>query len=123
MNQETAVEAFTALAQTSRLAIFRLLVNVGPDGLTASKISQQMEIVPSTLSGHLAILKRAGLLSATRRSREIHYAANLGTMNELISFMLLDCCNGQVSHCPEILSPLVGNESVPSTKSTTPFIE
>ncbi|KPD10301.1 helix-turn-helix transcriptional regulator [Phaeobacter sp. 11ANDIMAR09] len=106
MNQDTAIEAFSALAQTSRLAIYRMLVNVGPDGLTATAISKRIGVVPSTLSGHLAVLKRAGLLTATRHSREIHYAANLGVMNSLLSFMLADCCGGQVENCSEILTLL-----------------
>ncbi|UWQ89883.1 metalloregulator ArsR/SmtB family transcription factor [Aliisedimentitalea scapharcae] len=106
MNQDTAIDIFAALAQPSRLAIYRMLVNVGPQGLTATAISKRQEIVPSTLSGHLAVLKRAGLLSATRQSREIHYAANLATMNALVSFMLSDCCGGQVENCSEILTLL-----------------
>lgn len=106
MNQDAAIEAFSALAQTSRLAIYRMLVNVGPDGLTATAISKRIGVVPSTLSGHLAVLKRAGLLTATRHSREIHYAANLGVMNALLSFMLADCCGGQVENCSEILTLL-----------------
>ena len=106
MNQDTAIEAFAALAQTSRMAIFRMLVRVGPDGLTATAISRRAGIVPSTLSGHLAILKRAGLLTATRHSREIHYAADLRAMNALLSFMLADCCAGQVENCSEILTLL-----------------
>jgi ArsR family transcriptional regulator len=106
MDQDTAIEAFSALAQTSRLAIYQMLVNVGPDGLTATAISKRIGIVPSTLSGHLAVLKRAGLLSATRHSREIHYAANLSVMNALLSFMLADCCGGQVENCSEILTLL-----------------
>lgn len=106
MDQNTAIETFAALAQESRLAIYRMLVNIGPEGLTATAISKRMGIIPSTLSGHLAVLKRAGLLRATRRSREIHYAADLGAMNTLLSFMLADCCGGQVENCSEILTLL-----------------
>ncbi|WP_166418358.1 ArsR/SmtB family transcription factor [Cochlodiniinecator piscidefendens] len=106
MTSEFAIEAFGALAQSSRMAIYRLLVSVGPEGLTATEISKRLEVVPSTLSGHLGILKRAQLLRATRKSREIHYAADLGAMNRLISFMLSDCCGGQVENCLEILNLL-----------------
>ncbi len=106
MNQDTAIEAFGALAQTSRMTIFRMLVKVGPKGLTATEIARRAEIVPSTLSGHLAVLRRAGLLTSTRKSREIHYAANLAAMNALLSFMLSDCCDGEVENCSEILTLL-----------------
>ena len=77
MDEEVAIEAFGALAQTSRMAIFRLLVRAGPDGLQVGEIGRQLAIVPSTLSGHLSLLKRAGLLKARRQQREIYYSANL----------------------------------------------
>ena len=106
MDQDRAIEAFAALAQTSRMAIFRLLVRVGPEGLQVGEISRRLEIVPSTLSGHLSVLKRAGLLTATRNQREILYAANLGAVNDLIGFLLADCCDGRLENCSEILSLL-----------------
>lgn len=106
MNQDIAIEAFGALAQSSRMAIFRLLVRVGPDGLQVGEISRRLDIVPSTLSGHLAILKRSGLLRATRHQREIHYAANLVAVNDLVSFLLSDCCDGRLENCSEIISLL-----------------
>jgi len=104
MKQENAIESFTALAQDSRLAIFRLLVREVPNGLPVGEISRRLDIVPSTLSGHLGVLKRTGLLKSTRRKREIHYAADLEAMGELIRFMLEDCCDGQVENCNKILS-------------------
>lgn len=106
MNHQNAVEAFAALAQETRLAIYRLLVRHEPKGLKVGDISQNLGIVPSTLSGHLAILKRAGLLKSIRKQREIHYSADISVMNGLIGFMLQDCCNGQVEHCGEILTLL-----------------
>ncbi|MGI9319396.1 MAG: ArsR/SmtB family transcription factor [bacterium] len=104
MNQEKAIESFTALAQESRLVIFRLLVQEEPNGLPVGEISRRLDIVPSTLSGHLGVLRRAGLLRSTRHQREVHYAVKLDAMGELIRFMLKDCCNGQVNNCNEILS-------------------
>ena len=104
MNQEHAIEAFTALAQDSRLAVFRLLVSEEPDGLPVGEISRRLGIVPSTLSGHLGVLKRAGLLKSTRHQREIHYTANLESMAELVRYMLEDCCDGKVENCSKILS-------------------
>ncbi len=108
MKQDTAIDAFAALAQESRMTIFRLLVRVGPEGLQVGEISRRLDIVTSTLSGHLSILKRAGLLSATRHQREIRYAANLTAVNDLIGFLLADCCEGQSENCSEILSLLDG---------------
>ena len=106
MEQETAIEAFAALAQTSRMAIFRLLVCAGPEGLPVGDISRRLFIVPSTLSGHLGVLKRSGLLNATRHQREIHYSANLAAVNDLVSFLLADCCEGRLENCSEIISLL-----------------
>jgi ArsR family transcriptional regulator, arsenate/arsenite/antimonite-responsive transcriptional repressor len=106
MDQETAIEAFAALAQPSRMTIFRLLVRAGPEGLQVGEISRRLNIVTSTLSGHLSILKRAGLLTSTRFQREIHYAAHLTVVNDLVGFLLADCCEGQSGNCSEILSLL-----------------
>ena len=88
MDQDIAIEAFAALAQDSRLAIFRLLVREEPNGLPVGEISRRLDIVPSTLSGHLGVLKRPRLLKSTRRQREIHYAANLKGLSDLVRFML-----------------------------------
>lgn len=106
MTEQDAIEAFAALAQPSRLEIYKMLVREQPQGLAVGEISRQLDIVPSTLSGHLAILKRAGLLKATRHQREIHYAADLGAMVALVAFMLEDCCGGQVQNCKEAVSLL-----------------
>lgn len=88
------------------MSIYRMLVREEPRGFPVGEISRQLNIVPSTLSGHLAVLKRAGLLRSTRHQREIHYTANIAAMNELVSFMLEDCCNGQVENCTQILTLL-----------------
>lgn len=106
MDQSRALDALAALAQTTRIDTFRLLVKVGPDGLPALEISRQLGTKPSTLSGHLSILKAAEVLSATRHQREIHYAANLVTVNGLIRFLLADCCEGRIANCADILSLL-----------------
>ena len=106
MDQDIAIEAFAALAQDSRLAIFRLLVREGQGGLPVGEISKALNIVPSTLSGHLGVLKRARLLKSTRHQREIHYAANLDAMSDLVRFKLEDCCSGRVENCGEIVTLL-----------------
>jgi len=106
MNQNSAIEAFASLAHPSRMTIFRQLVRRGPEGMVAGDIARSLNIVPSTLSGHLAVLRRAGLLSAARKQREIHYSANLAAINDLVAFLLADCCEGTVENCSDILSLL-----------------
>ncbi|RQO37048.1 transcriptional regulator [Herminiimonas sp. KBW02] len=94
METKNAITSLAALAHDSRLAVFRLLVQVGPEGLAASKISEALEIPPSSLSFHLKELSHAGLLTATQAGRYIHYAANYGAMNGLIAFLTENCCGG-----------------------------
>lgn len=106
MNEDSAIDAFAALAQPTRLAAFRLLIRTGPKGLPALEISRQLGTKPSTLSGHLSILKRAGVLTATRHQREIHYAANLASVNALVEFLIADCCGGRIENCSEIVALL-----------------
>lgn len=106
MDQEIAIDAFAALAHPTRLAVFRLLVRHVPDGVPALTIAEQLNAKPSTLSGHLAILKRAGLLTSVRHQREIRYAANLGSINSLVGFLLSECCGGRVDNCSDILTLL-----------------
>ena len=106
MDQNSALDAFAALAQPTRLSAFRLLVKAGPDGLPALEISRRLGTKPSTRSGHLSILKHAQVLTATRHQREIHYATNLVTLVNLIQFLLADCCEGKIENCADILSLL-----------------
>ena len=111
MDQLKAIEAFAALAQDTRMSIYRLLVKQAENSVRASEISERLGIVPSTLSGHLAILKRSGLLKSERHQREIRYSADIEAMNALISFLLQDCCDGQVDNCREILTLLKSPEA------------
>jgi len=107
MNTDQAIDAFGALAQTTRLDAFRLLIKAGPKGLPASEIARRLGAKPSTLSGHLAILKRADVLTATRHQREIHYAANLVSVSALVQFLIADCCGGALQNCGD-LADLLG---------------
>ncbi|NDW02612.1 helix-turn-helix transcriptional regulator [Salipiger sp. PrR002] len=99
MKQDAAIDAFAALAHETRLAVFRLLVRDGPEGVPALDIARRLEAKPSTLSGHLSILKRAGLVTATRRQKEILYAPNFGGVDGLVRFLLDDCCGGNPEAC------------------------
>ncbi len=90
-----AVELFAALGHESRLAIFRLLVEAGPDGVHASAIGAQLDIPAATLSFHLAHLSRVGLIRGERESRFIRYAAAYDTTDDLIAFLTHNCCQGK----------------------------
>ena len=92
METLNAAELLAALGHESRLAVFRLLVEAGPEGLNASAIGEQLALPPATLSFHLAHLSRVGLISGQRESRFIRYSAAYGTMDELIAFLTHNCC-------------------------------
>jgi len=94
VDTSTAVVNLAALAQESRLQIFRLLVQSGPEGLCVSDIGEHIGIAPATLSFHLKELHRAGLISARKESRHIYYAPDLTVMNALITFLTENCCGG-----------------------------
>ncbi len=94
MDTKTALAALAALAQESRLAVFRLLVQAGPAGIAASKIAEHLDIAPSSLSFHLKELTHAGLLAAKQDGRFVIYSANVAAMNGLVGFLTENCCGG-----------------------------
>lgn len=94
MNTKNIITALAALAQESRLAVFRLLVQTGPQGLAASKISEQVGVPPSSLSFHLKELAHAGLVTSRQEGRFVFYCANFDTMNDLMAFLTANCCGG-----------------------------
>jgi ArsR family transcriptional regulator, arsenate/arsenite/antimonite-responsive transcriptional repressor len=94
MNTNSALSALAALAQDSRLAVFRLLIQVGPSGMAASKIGENLDIPPSSLSFHLKELAHAGLITQRQEGRFVIYAANIDTMNALMVFLTDNCCGG-----------------------------
>src|SRR5258707_8514974 len=103
MESEGAILALAALAQPTRLDVFRLLVKHEPDGLAAGAIAKALAVPQNTMSSHLAILARAGLVSAQRLSRSIVYRVDLARLQAVVLFMLKDCCGGR----PEICAPLI----------------
>jgi ArsR family transcriptional regulator len=115
-NMETlnAAELLAALGHESRLAIFRLLVEAGPQGINASAIGEQLHLPGATLSFHLAHLNRVGLIRGERESRFIHYSADYSTMNRLIAFLTHNCCQGNAC------LPLSGACCPPETAAKTP---
>lgn len=99
METSAAIEAFAALAQAYRLAVFRLLMRHSPTGLTAGAIAAQLSIAPSTLSHHLAHLERAGLLRSQKVERQIFYAVDIEGTRRLVTFLTQDCCQGLPEIC------------------------
>jgi DNA-binding transcriptional ArsR family regulator len=106
MEPAIAITALAALAQPTRLETFRLLVRNMPDGLPAGEIAQAVGAPANTLSAHLAVLSRAGLVSAERRSRSIIYKAELSQVQALTLFLLKDCCQGRAEVCGPLISEL-----------------
>jgi len=94
MEAKEAVDALGALAQDHRLAVFRLLVQAGSDGLAAGAIADALQLPNSSLSFHLAHLTRAGLIQQQRHSRSLIYTADYAAMNGLIGYLMENCCNG-----------------------------
>lgn len=94
METTQAIEALAALAHAARLAVFRLLVQAGPDGLPAGRIAELMEMPASSLSFHLKELHRAGLLASRQEGRSIVYMARFETMNALLGYLTENCCGG-----------------------------
>src|SRR5437879_1701464 len=99
MKKSTAAAALGALAQETRLDIFRLLVQKGPEGLPAGEIGERLGQPSPTLSFHLNQLRFAGLISSRRESRSIIYSANFKAMNELLAFLTENCCGGNLEGC------------------------
>jgi ArsR family transcriptional regulator len=117
MKRSDAVAALGALAQDTRIDIFRILMKGGPAGLPAGEISSRLRLPPPTLSFHLSQLCHAGLTSARRVGRSIIYTANFGAMNGLLAYLTEDCCGGR----PEICLPAARgtNRNQPQTCGET----
>jgi ArsR family transcriptional regulator len=116
MEIEKSILAFAALAQSTRLGVFRLLVKHEPEGLPAGDIARELAVPQNTMSAHLAVLARAGLTMSERKSRSIVYRANLMTFQSLTSFMVEDCCGGRAELCaPAECKPARGQRAKVTT--------
>jgi ArsR family transcriptional regulator len=100
MNTQATIAALGALAQESRLAVFRLLVQLGPQGMPATQIADQLGISPSSMSFHLKELAHAQLVTVRREGRSMIYSANFDAMNALVGFLTENCCGGHA--CPPV---------------------
>jgi len=101
MKKQAAVAALTALAQDNRLDVFRLLVEAGPQGMPAGHIAASLKLSPNALTFHLDRLREARLITAERDGRSVIYRAEVGAMNELVSYLTDQCCGGR----PELCAP------------------
>lgn len=115
MEMKDAIQALGALAQESRLKVFRLLVGQGPDGMAAGDIARELDIPASTLSAHLSVLSNAGLVSSTRHSRSIVYVIDVDATRRLLGFLLEDCCQGRPELCTPLLDDLLSPCCAPAT--------
>ena len=108
------VAALLALAQPTRLSVFRRLIKAHPDEIAAGELAAALEVPHNTMSTHLAVLSRAGLIASRRESRMVHYSADIDGFRAVIAFLMRDCCNGRA----EICAPLVAELTccVPSRK-------
>ena len=104
MDQKRAIAALGALAQETRLELFRLLVTCGPEGLPAGAIAERLGVLPSSLSFHLQQLVHAGLITQRRLSRHLIYSAEYGTMSELLAYLTENCC-GRGEACVPACDP------------------
>lgn len=95
MKTPQAVKALAALAQDTRLAIYRLLVQQGPEGLSAGTIAERLEIAGATLSFHLKELAHAGMVDSRQEGRFVFYSANYDQMNSLLAYLTENCCQGE----------------------------
>ncbi len=107
MEKTDAVAALAALAQDSRLGVFRLLVQAGPEGMPAGEIATTLKLAPNTLTFHFDRLRGAGLVTVRRDGRSMIYAARFDTMNALLAFLTENCCQG----APEACAPLTACKS------------
>src|SRR5436305_14969654 len=102
MEKTSVIDALAALAQENRLDTYRLLVQAGPDGISAGEIAAALGLPPNTLSFHFDRLRQAGLVRVQRNGRSMIYAARYDTMNALIGFLTENCCGGQSARCAPV---------------------
>ena len=106
MDNADAISILAALAQPTRLETFRLLVSREPDGIPAGEVARLMAVPQNTMSAHLAILGRAGLVRGERHSRTILYRADLARLRDLTLYLLKDCCGGRADLCAPLIAEL-----------------
>jgi DNA-binding transcriptional ArsR family regulator len=116
MEIKAAVTALAALAQETRLSIFRLLVEAGPDGVPAGRIAETLEVPGATLSFHLKELARSGLVSSRQERQFIYYAVDFERMAELMTYLTQNCCQGMPQACLSVVERALGRCCSPPVK-------
>lgn len=104
MEKNRALDCLSALGQETRLDAFRMLVHAGAEGMPASEVSIRLNVPANTLSTHLAVLQRAGLVSSRREGRVMRYFSDMDGMRNLLEFLLQDCCGGRPERCAALLT-------------------
>lgn len=99
MRSAQVVKALAALAQPTRLAIYRLLVAKGPDGMAAGEVADKLKVAPATLSFHFRTLSHAGLVDSRQEGRFVYYSANFAAMNGMVDYLTENCCGGALDGC------------------------
>lgn len=119
METKEAVIALAALAQETRLSIFRLLVQVGPEGIPVGRIGGALKVAPATLSFHLKELNHAGLISSRQEGRFIYYAVDFECMAEIMAFLTQNCCHGMPQECLTVVENALGGCCPPQLKTVS----
>jgi len=116
MENKAAVAALASLAQDTRLSIFRLLVQAGPEGAAAGYIGEALNVPPATLSFHLKELVHAGMVSSRQQGRFIYYSTDFEQMAALMSFLTQNCCQGMPQECLTVMETALGRCCAPTGK-------
>ena len=117
MDLTNAVWALAALAQETRLSMYRMLVQAGPGGIAAGRLGEALEVPPATLSFHLKELSHAGLAAARHEGRYIYYSADYRQMAELMSYLTENCCQGMPQECLTVMAAALGGCCPPQSKA------
>lgn len=117
MDEKIAITALAALAQVSRLAVFRHLIELGPEGAFPGELAQKFELPAATLSFHLKALMHAGLIEAEQNGRYIRYRANFTEMQALIDFLTNNCCGGDPAKCAPVACEIEVAERVKAVRA------
>ena len=115
METKSAVASLTALAQETRLSVFRLLVERGPEGMAAGEVGNKLDVPPATLSFHLKELSHAGLVTSRQDGRFVYYAAKFEHMAALMSFLTQNCCRGIPQECLTVVETALGRCCAPAS--------
>lgn len=107
MDIDTAIHSFSALAQETRLDVFRLMIKAGGKGMLAGEIGEELNVKQNTMSANLRVLTQSGLLKSEREGRNIRYFADFDNLGGLLTFLMEDCCGGQPETCKPVIDKIL----------------